>query len=276
LGVFDGMHRGHQALLSHCDALLTFDPHPTTFFTGTTRPKLTTLAELRTYCPTLLVASFNHALASMAAPDFFRALCTQLTPSTLVVGYDYCFGAQKTGTPQLLSSLCADHGINLHVLPPVLLDNTPVKSREIRAALLHGNANHAFRLLGHPYLIQGTVVHGDNRGASLGFPTANLAVPPEKLIPQAGVYAGQAQLPDGSTHNGIVYIGSKPTFTTPDTASFQLEIHLFDGTFSLYNHPLSVSVYHKIRGEHTFASADELTAQIKRDIAQWTPYTCPT
>ncbi len=265
LGVFDGVHLGHQKLLSHCSHALTFYPHPSSILNRYSDLKLlTTLEELHGLIPRLLVLEFTHELSQMS-PDVFleTVILKQFSPQQLVVGYDYCFGRHRSGDAQHLMDWGTRHGIKTLIIPPVTMDGQPVKSSRIRTAIMEGHFDGAVALLGHPYPISGTVIHGHHRGAPLGFPTANLEVSSTKLIPAHGVYGGYVRL-DQKQYPAAVYIGARPTFG--DTPQLQIEVHLIGFSGDLYGQSFTVELESMIRPEMRFESVDQLKQQIEEDI----------
>jgi riboflavin kinase / FMN adenylyltransferase len=178
-----------------------------------------------------------------------------------VVGYNHTFGRGARGDAALLCSMGATLGLAVHVVPPLLVDGVPVSSSEIRAVLREGDVGRAARYLGRPYSIAGTVTHGDGRGRTLGFPTANLA-PERPLLVPSGVYACGADV-DGRTHEAVVNVGVRPTFGVNAPS---IEAHLMNVTADLYGRTLCLSFVARLRGERKFAGVDELRAQIARDV----------
>jgi riboflavin kinase/FMN adenylyltransferase len=265
LGVFDGLHLGHQKLLSHCSHALTFYPHPSQVLKKNSDLKLlTTLDELKVLIPQLLVLNFTEEISIMS-PDVFleEIIVRQFSPQQLVVGYDYCFGRYRAGDAKYLVEWGAKNGVKVLVIPPVTLGGEPVKSSRIRSAIVAGEFNHAVELLGHPYPISGTVIHGQHRGTPLGFPTANLDVETMKLVPPHGVYGGYVDL-DHCRYPAGIYIGSRPTFA--DEAAVQVEVHLIGFSGDLYGQSLSVQMTSMIRPEIRFENVEQLKQQIEEDL----------
>ncbi|MGE4169380.1 MAG: riboflavin biosynthesis protein RibF [Candidatus Margulisiibacteriota bacterium] len=266
LGVFDGMHLGHQAIANLCDMIVTFSPHPDRVLgKNPTLQSLTTVAELRHLFPKVKAIRFTKALSTLSATDFLDTIILKrFNPKAIVIGYDFSFGQGRQGTLDTLKAWAAPKGIAITVIPEVQLGTTPVKSALIREALLGGDFTSARERLGHSYVITGTVVQGEQRGRTLGFPTANLVVPATKLVPSNGVYSGTC-LVNHAHHNAMIYIGRKPTFGGKTAA---VEVHLLDASPTLYGKTITVFMDRKIRGEMTFGSAEELVAQIRRDIVE--------
>lgn len=263
LGVFDGVHRGHQYIVDQCDYILTLHPHPKTILHQQPMTYLTTIHERRLYIPNLVVMTFSKAVSLMSADGFLNhVINAYFQPKKIIFGYDYRFGNQQEGTPELLTQWAQDRGIITSLTEPVLHQGIPVKSQTIRDCIRNDKFDDAIDLLGHPYTIVGTVVRGDGRGKSLGFPTANLVVDEDKLVPQPGVYGA---ISPNHKSSAIVYIGSKPTFEGTHQA---IEVHIPGLNEDLYGQSLRIDLTHFIRHEYTFDSADDLTVQIQRDIDQ--------
>lgn len=279
LGMFDGVHRGHQALLSACRAhasalglpavALTYHPHPSQIL----RPehpvrqltplseKLERLAQHRMDCT--VVAQFTPEFSLISADAFLQdVLVDALHPRVVVAGYRTTFGHGRVGTADGLRAQGCTLGFATDIVEPIEVAGGPVSSTRIRQALENGEAALAAELLGYPYRLLGTVEHGDARGRTLGFPTANLAIPAEKMLPREGVYAVRA-CGDGLRHIGVMNIGPRPTFDRPLT----VEVHLLDFHGDLYGRSLAVDCLAFIRETRAFAGPDALTAQIHRDIA---------
>lgn len=263
LGVFDGMHLGHQAIATQCSALLTFYPHPDVVLKKKQDMKiLSTLDELRFYTKKLLVLHFSQKTALLSAEDFLNWGVLPQRPNTIVVGYDFRFGHKKSGDIHMIKAWAAQHSIHVIEIPPVCYQGIPIKSSLIRQALVHDDFERALALLGHSYLISGKVIEGEQRGRQLGFPTANLALSKHKLLPHSGVYRGKVSW-QKHLHPAMIYIGNKPTFGRYAT---QVEVHLpgFEG--NLYGRTLKVEIEGKIRPDMRFANKEALITQIHQDI----------
>ena len=264
LGIFDGFHRGHQALADQADALVTLSPHPELLFDPNSSLRyLSTLDELRCYHPQVFALDFTSAIASLSASEFLdQVLLDQFSPSKLVCGHDYRFGKKKEGDVTLLKEWSQTHGILVSVLDEVSDSGQVFRSGAIRQLIDAGTFEAALESLGHAYLIKGTVVKGDGRGRGLGFPTANLDLDPLKCIPQNGVYRG-FMITDSQKLDAIIYIGGKPTY---GAHSRSVEVHVLDFSDSLYGDDIVVGLNGFIRGEQQFDSSEALVAQIKADI----------
>jgi riboflavin kinase / FMN adenylyltransferase len=276
IGNFDGVHLGHQALLSaakvlagsaHPVVLLTFDPHPKQFF----RPSepvfaLTSLAQkarlvVQNGAAGVIAAQFDAGMAALSAQAFVdEVLVQRLGAAGVVVGPDFHFGKGRVGTPALLVEQGRLAGFEVVVLPQVAADNTPVSSSAIRAALAAGDVAGANRMVGRQWCIEGLVAHGDKRGRELGYPTANILLAPEVTL-RHGIYAVRAKV-EGISHAAVASFGRRPTF---DDGAPRLEVHLFDFAGDLYGKTMEVSFVGFIRPELKFDSIEALIAQMDAD-----------
>lgn len=278
IGNFDGVHRGHQAMLNvlisraRADGVpsvaVTFDPHPIALLKpDATPPALTTIqhrAELlnRFGVDVTLVIPIDRTFLSLTAEEFFDSIVREkLRAMGLVEGPNFFFGRNRSGNITVLRSLCATHGLSFDVVPPVTVDDQLVSSSVIRSLLETGDMGHAVRLLGHSYRISGRVETGAQRGRTLGFPTANLA-DVKTLIPSNGVYAGWAGV-DSKRLPAAIHIGPNPTF---GEAQRKVEVHLIDFQGDLYGRSIDIDVIDRVRDVRKFNSADELKAQLQQDI----------
>ena len=264
LGVFDGIHQGHKVILDRCDHLLTFDPHPAVIIKQIScLYRLTTLTEMTYYIPNLISLHFTTEIANLSALDFLNHVIKErINPKSLIIGYDYYFGKNRSGTPDLLKKWADQENIPIQIINPISYKNTIVKSKAIREQMLSGEFNKAIASLGHSYLMIGMVVKGDQRGRSLGFPTANLEFPANKLIPNHGVYKGTVQI-NNKTYNAMIYIGNKPTFNQQKAS---VEAFILDFNGNLYDQYIYLFIESFIRAEQQFSSQSELIHQIKKDI----------
>jgi len=280
VGNFDGVHRGHQALVAAAVAgarakggaavLLTFDPHPARVLRPAAAPRaLTTLAQKEELVSALgidrLVAlAFDREVAALSPEAFAReVLEAALGAHHVVVGESFRFGQARQGDARSLEALGARHGFDVQVVPPVLQGGRPVSSSRVREALAAGDVAEAAALLGRPYALDGRVVRGDGRGRTLGIPTANLAAE-DQLLPAHGVYAGRCRVADGGWRAAVVNVGERPTF---GGAGLVVEAHLLDFAGDLYGASLRIALVARLRGEQRFASAAELVSRIREDIA---------
>ena len=277
LGNFDGVHRGHQALIADAgrtaEALsapvvaLTFEPHPRGFFVPDTGPFRLTLppAKLRLLAQygvqAVLAQRFDASFAALSADSFIDdVLLKGLGARHVVCGYDFTFGARRGGNVEFLRQAGALRGIGVTVLEPVMREGEIYSSTRIREALRAGWASEAAELLGHSWEIEGTVELGDQRGRTIGYPTANVALG-EHLRPRFGVYAVRA-LVDGTWRDAVANLGRRPTF---GKLKENFEVHLFDFVGDLYGQTLRVALVDFIRPEMKFAGLDQLKAQIAAD-----------
>ncbi|MBV8392583.1 MAG: bifunctional riboflavin kinase/FAD synthetase [Alphaproteobacteria bacterium] len=281
MGNFDGVHKGHQALVARAAeqaraleaplVALTFEPHPRQFFVADTGPfRLTLLpAKVRLLAEcgiqAVLAQRFDPAFAAITAQAFVDNVLLQgLGARHVVCGYDFTFGARRTGNVERLRELAAERAFGITVLDPVMREGEIYSSTRIREALRAGMAREATELLGHAWEIEGAVEKGDQRGRTIGFPTANVALG-EHLRPRFGVYAVRA-LVDGQEcqgwRNAVANLGKRPTV---GKLQENFEVHLFDFTGDLYGRVLRVQLLDFIRPEMKFSGLDQLKAQIAAD-----------
>jgi riboflavin kinase / FMN adenylyltransferase len=281
IGVFDGVHLGHQQIIRQTIAdarqhdglalVVTFDRHPAAIVAPDREPPLIyPLAqklgaiELLGADATLLV-EFNRAFSEQSGESFIRGLAHDLGQlQSICVGADFVFGHKRSGNVPLLRQLGAELGFTVHGTAAVALDNEVVSSTRIRAVIQVGDFDAASQMLGRPYAINGNVVSGDQLGLKLGFPTANLEVAGLALPPN-GVYAARVTV-GADTHHAVLNIGTRPTVKTGKHER-RFEVHLLDFTGDLYGKGLEVEFVAKLRDELEFASLDALKAQIAADIA---------
>lgn len=280
-GTFDGVHLGHQAIVRYLverarevggvPTVVTFDPHPREVLRGQPVPLLTTLDERAELLAALgverfVVLPFSRDL-SLLEPEAYVAdvLAGRVGMREIVIGYDHRFGRKARGDRALLEALAPEHEFSVDVIPEQIEGDVTVSSTEIRRLLLEeGDARRASVLLGRPYRITGTVVRGDGRGRTIGYPTANVQpAEPRKLVPRLGVYAVRATLADGRQVGGMMNVGRRPTFETDGAAT--VEVHLFDVEEDLYGRPLAVDLVERLRDEQRFSGVDALVDQLGRD-----------
>lgn len=281
IGVFDGLHRGHQFVLqelaglaAHYDAaatVVTFDPSPAFVLAPDRAPAMLATLTQRLEGFALLgvdqtrVLTFDAHLASESASEFVtRVLVEELGACCVVVGEDFHFGHDRQGSVALLGEIGRERGFDVVGLT---LDGAPERwsSTSVRRALGRGDLDEARRVLGRWFGLRGTVVHGDERGASLGFRTANLALAAHQQLPEEGVYAGATEI-DGTWWPAAVSIGTRPQFY--DEGELLVEVHVLDFTGDLYDHDLDVVFLSRLRAQATFDSVEALTSQIERDVTQ--------
>jgi riboflavin kinase/FMN adenylyltransferase len=287
IGNFDGVHRGHQALVAEArrlaagrggvPAVLTFTPHPARVFAPELAPplimslprRLELLAEAGVEAA--VVEPFTRAYAAIEAEAFVReVLVARLGARDVVVGYDFSFGRGRRGGPEMLQRLGGELGVSVRVVPPVLADGLVCSSTKIREFVLEGRIEGAALLLGRPFEITGTVVRGAGRGRTLGFPTANVA-PEGELVPRLGIYAARAVVLDGGDATprvAALSVGSNPTFMPGGGGSVSVEAYLLDFDGDLYGRRLRLELLHRLRDEKRFDSIDALVAQIHDDVAR--------
>lgn len=283
IGNFDGVHLGHQRMLSRLrheaavlglpSALLTFEPHPREFFARGTPParlsvlrdKLLFLAE-REQVDYVFIYRFNHAFSRMAAGQFIDQILQQeLQTRYLLIGDDFQFGADRKGDFALLQQHA---GFVTEAMPSVLVAGERASSTLVRDRLAAGDLDSAARLLGRPYQISGKVMHGQKLGRTIGFPTANVHLPHRRPALE-GIFVVEVDTPAGRL-GGVASLGRNPTVT--DTQNYKLEVHLFDFHGDLYGQRISVHFLKKLRDEARYDDLNELMAQIERDAASARTY----
>lgn len=287
LGFFDGVHLGHGALLQtarqRADALglsacaLTFAAHPDQVIRGEAVFLLSsvedrTLLMTRLYAmEEVLVSPFDKTVASMDWELFIEEILIKKYHARHVVcGHDFRFGNRGAGTPERLKEKCAELGLGCDVIAPVCLDGVTVSSTLIRTLLQEGKLEDANRFLGHPHQLTGQVAHGKGLGRQLGFPTANLPISDELLVPAHGVYATRVTLPDGRAFPAVTNIGIRPTFR--DSLGPMAEAWLLDFEGDLYGQTVTVSFYTRLREERRFPDAETLKQQVMENAAETRAY----
>ena len=275
IGFFDGVHRGHQFLIQQMlhwgdvlqldSLLITFDHHPRQVLSRDYIPRLlSTLPEKKEFLKAtgvqvVKVLPFTEELSRLSAFEFMRnILVEEMGVKALVMGYDHHFG-HGGGTRSEYVTWGKDNGLEVIIADP--LPDERISSSLIRKTVMQGDLCEATRLLGHPYYIEGKVVPGHQIGRELGFPTANIEVNAEKLLPGRGVYAVRVLLPDGILLKGVLNIGERPTLHNGEDVS--VEVHIFDFAGDLYAQSLRLEVVSKLRDEQSFSN----TAQLKEQIA---------
>jgi riboflavin kinase/FMN adenylyltransferase len=279
LGNFDGVHLGHASLIrvAHAarpdrpPAVLTFEPHPRAFFRPQDPPFRLTLAHERALALAALGVRimyelpFDAAFAQLSAEAFVRdVLVGGLRAAHLTCGMDFAFGHRRGGGTGFLAKRAEALGVGLSLVPPVSDAEGPISATRIRRLLQDGYPERAAALLGRPFSIRGEVAHGDARGRTIGFPTANIALGAH-LEPERGVYAVTARLPDGAVVKGVANIGQRPTVGGVES---RLEAHLFDYAGDLYGAELTVELRFFLREERKFPSFEALRGQIVADAEQ--------
>jgi len=282
VGFFDGVHLGHRAVvectreqaasLGVPSAVLLLDRHPASVVRPESAPHLLTdlsqrLAMLRDLGLDYAVLLHFDEERSLQAPEDFVAavLLGDLRARAVVTGEDFHFGLRRRGDPSLLQSMASAQGFRAVQVPPVRLDGAAVSSSAVREVVAAGDMTRAAALLGRPYELHGVVEHGDGRGRTIGFPTANVAIAGDMLMPRDGVYAGWYRRPDGSRHVAAISVGRRPTFYD-ENGLLLLEAFLLDFDGDLYGEQAWVSVTDWLRGQERFGSVDELVAALQRDV----------
>ncbi|HSJ86007.1 MAG TPA: bifunctional riboflavin kinase/FAD synthetase [Anaerolineales bacterium] len=279
VGVFDGVHRGHQQIVKRLTTgaheqgvpaiVLTFDPHPAKLF-GRGEIRLLTLPDERAE----LLASFgvdltithpfNQDIANTTAIDFMQQIKSHLGTSHLVLGYDSTLGKNREGNAVRLAEIGQGLGYTVEVVPALSDESGVISSTEIRKLIETGNVTEAARLMGHLYSLHGPVIHGDARGRTINVPTANIGYSHDKMIPANGIYACRAYL-NGQQYQAAINIGINPTFT-PDKQIPNVEAHLLDFRGEIYGEDVKLEFVARLRDELRFDSVDKLLEQIWKDI----------
>jgi len=280
LGVFDGLHRGHQALIKrlinrahaevHQSVVLTFEPHPQKVLRRTSQPFILTtgpekkLLLSRMEVDVMAVIRFSRDVAAMAPEQFVKKILVQkLGAARVICGRDYGFGAGRKGDLGLLKHLGLKYGFKVEGVNACQSRQKKIGSTMIRQQIQKGSFNQGIKLLGHPYLLNGLVVKGRGQGRKLGYPTANLKVCDKlKLIPGDGVYAARA-LADQKAYDGMLYVGSRPTFGGQGVRA--IEFNAFDNPGDLYGRELTLEVHKFIRPDKKFGSLEQLKQAIAGD-----------
>ena len=284
IGNFDGLHRGHRTIvqrvlegardISGSSLLITFDPHPLTVLAPDRAPHMITTARQKlalfegTGLDFILVLPFTVELAEVTAERFVsHHLSQEMGVREVYVGANFNFGHGREGNAAMLVEICTRLGIRAEQVPEVRYLGSPISSSRIRRAVRSGEVELACELLGRPFVLEGKVIRGDGRGASLGFPTANLD-PANELIPQDGVYVTRAVL-DGEECPAVTNIGSRPTF---EEARYAIETHLLDRPGDLYGRPVEIRFLARLRQELKFDSPQALVAQVRKDVERARAY----
>lgn len=280
IGVFDGVHRGHQQIIKRLTAgaheqgvpavVLTFDPHPAKLF-GRGEIKLLTLPDERADLlasfgvDVVITHHFDEGVANTTAFDFMQQVKNRLAMSHLILGYDSTVGKNREGNATRLKEIGEELGYTVEVVPALSDESGVISSTEIRKLIEVGNVAEATRLMGHPYSLHGPVIHGDARGRTIDVPTANIGYSHEdKMIPANGIYACWAYL-DGEKYQAATNIGINPTFT-PDKQIPNVEAHILDFRREIYDEQVKLEFVARLRNELRFDSVDKLLEQIWRDI----------
>lgn len=277
MGAFDGLHLGHKALMRRAKSeaahrplgILLFEPPPKLFFakdrngTRLATERVTERLADNIGVEVVFTVNFDDHLANMSAKDFIKSvIIDEIAPSHIVVGYDFRFGKGRSGDAEYLKAELANHGISVSIQEPIL-DNQGgrISSTRIREALQQGNIKEANTLLGHPWLIEGIVEHGQKLGRELGYPTANLKLY-EQVAPRFGIYAVKVDIGDGIMRMAVANFGRTPTTGIRDAL---FEAHLLDFDGDLYGRNILIEVHEFLRPEEKFGSLEALVKQIGTD-----------
>ena len=279
MGFFDGVHIGHAALLekakqraAELDAVpsvLSFDVHPDNLIFNRETHLINDARgreEIIRRCfgiDNIVFLHFNRHIMNMPWEDFVGRIVEELNVCCFIVGYDFTFGRGGEGNGSKLRSYCAEHGIPVEIIEPVMLDGQIVSSTLIRGLIENGEIEQANRFLGHPHCLADTVHSGYHIGRKLDAPTINMFFPEGVIVPRHGVYAAKVVLPDGETYPAVTNIGIRPTFSSDGKVSVESHLIGFEG--NLYGVPTRIDFYHFIRPEVKFDGFDELSAQIRKD-----------
>lgn len=280
IGNFDGVHRGHAALVSRlkdfadrmdtATIVFTFDPHPVRLLRPDEAPPPLTWtnrkADLLAAIGVDAVVAYptDRELLQLSAHEFFeRIVVDAIGARAMVEGPNFYFGRGREGDIALLETLCRKHDIELAIVPPVKVDGELISSSRIRDLIRQGDVSRAARMLTQPYRIRGLVTHGAARGKQLGFPTANMDGI-DTLIPAMGIYAGRAYV-DGRPHWSAIHIGPSPTFGDQVP---KVEVHILEFENSIYGQPIEVDFIERLRDIRQFDSTDELIEQMRQDVAR--------
>lgn len=279
IGVFDGVHRGHQHLintvirrsqqLSCQSAVLTFDPHPDIVIRPDSgRLYLASLDERIAQIEALgvdllIVQPFNREVMSQTASEFMQRLCGAIALRELWAGADLAIGYKREGTLMRLAEIGRERGYSVHPVEIIALHGQQIRSTRIRAALEEGQIDVVNALLGHPFALRGVVVEGDKRGRTIGFPTANISMSDQHMLPANGVYVCIVEV-DGERYGAVTNVGTRPTF---DGVARKVEPYILDFNREIYGEQLRVEFVHRLRGELKFDGVAALVAQITSDVA---------
>jgi riboflavin kinase/FMN adenylyltransferase len=282
IGTFDGVHVGHQAILRSAveDArrhrrpalVFTFDRHPAELLRPEAAPPmLTTPAQRNALIAAqgvdgLVIARFTHELAALLPDEFVQGILKDLLGAHAIVeGANFAFGKGRAGDLAYLKRVQSRFDFTLHALEPVMVHGAPASSTRVRESLAAGDIAEAEAVLGHPFLLAGTVVSGQRLGRQLGYPTANLALTFRQMVPADGIYAVRAILDDGRSLDGACSIGNRPTI---EGAGRSIETYLFDFDEDIYGRGMEVRFMQRLRPEEKFASLEALIEQMARDVEQ--------
>jgi riboflavin kinase / FMN adenylyltransferase len=281
IGVFDGVHRGHQEIIKKLTAgangngvpavVLTFDPHPANVL-GRGEIGLLTLPDERAELlasmnvDVVITERFTKELSTVTAFDFMSRLKRHLGLNHLLIGYDFALGKGREGNAMRLTEIGRELGYGVELIAALSDESGVISSTEIRKLVSVGNITEAAHLMGHPYSLRGPVIRGDGRGKKIGVPTANIDYPREKIVPAKGIYAGWASIAS-EEHRAAISIGVNPTFT-PEKQIPSVEAYLLDFDKDIYGKELKIEFVARLRDELKFDSVDALVRQIWKDVEE--------
>jgi len=280
LGFFDGVHKGHQKVIGEAvekaqqldakSAVMTFDPHPSLvlggrkeemFYITPLQQKMDILTEMGV--DVCFIVRFTSDFAQLQPEEFISQFIEELGVVHVSAGFDFSFGAKGQGNMELMKSF-SNGRFGVSVIGKQEDGQQKISSTRIREHLKSGEVEEVCRLSGRPFKVSGTVVNGDKRGRTIGFPTANVEPDLGTFVPRRGVYAVRIHVQD-EMHDGVCNVGYKPTFNDPDQKKLVIEVHIFDFDKDIYGERVTVDWYKRIRDEKKFSGIDELKAQIEKD-----------
>ncbi|MBT6062262.1 MAG: bifunctional riboflavin kinase/FAD synthetase [Anaerolineae bacterium] len=280
IGIFDGVHCGHQEIIRHLTAgakranaaalVISFYPHPAAVLGKRKNVKYLSLpdekAELleKLGVDVFLEHPFDQEIATLSAKEFMVRIEKRVQLKKMLIGYDFALGKDRQGDAEYLTALGEKSGYAVQTFEPLLSEGAAISSSRVRDALADGHVRDAHHLLGHPYTLCSSVIHGDGRGRKINIPTANIEIKAEKITPKNGVYATWAIL-QGKKHPAVTNIGIRPTFT-PDKERANIETHILGFSKNIYGEELKLELVERLRDEKKFSSVNELLQQIHADI----------
>ncbi|MGB6408086.1 MAG: riboflavin biosynthesis protein RibF [Planococcus donghaensis] len=280
LGFFDGVHKGHQRVIGEAikqaeqkgikSAVMTFDPHPSlvlggrkeeVFYITPMQQKMDILEDMNVdYC---FIIRFTSEFAKLTPEEFINFFITGLNAKHVTAGFDFSFGCKGKGDMELMKQM-SEGRYGVTIAEKLEEGDEKISSTRIRELLKQGETGKVCQLLGRPFRVMGTVVNGDKRGRTIGFPTANIEPELGAVVPSRGVYAVKIRV-QGNVYNGVCNIGYKPTFNNPDVKKHVIEVHVLEFDKSIYGEMVEVEWHDRIRDEQKFSGIEELKAQIQRD-----------
>ena len=286
LGFFDGVHRGHGALLSKTverarelgvtPAVFTFDRPPKEVVTGKPVYLINSPEDRRGLIERIygirdvILAPFDQAMMTMRWEDYIRMLIRDYGAVHFVAGHDHHFGHKNEGNPELLQAKCRELGLGCDIIPKVEIEGITVSSTYIRQLVRDGELERAAVFLGHRHCLSQTVSHGFRFGRTIGIPTINFTVPEHVLVPEKGVYVARVYLPDGGSYAGVTNVGTRPTVS--DSADVSIETFLLDFDGDLYGKRIRLEFCRRLRAEKKFDSPQQLKDEIEKNVAQTRAY----